>query len=790
MIELSLGNVWAWALQVAALAGAGMLLPWLLRMTSPRARLLHLRALLLVCLALPLLQPWVTPPAAVAPSLSIAPADLPAPDAAAGPSDTGSAPRVRATPAASVQAWLRRWPIEIVAGAVYLLGVAARACWLALGLLSLARLRRSAVPLDPRPEAVDDAARLVGADARFLLSPRVVRPVTFGFRRPVVLVAPGFESFAPDQQTAVAAHELLHVARRDWIRTLADEVLLTILWFHPVLWWLVEQIRLSTEQLVDREVVRLVGARKPYLEALLKLAAAGPTPMLQPASLFLKHGHLAQRVALLVREVSMSRVRLVSSFVLVFAVLAAGGWAAVQAFPLRAALDAAVLPSTPLAVGFAQAPPPPPPPPPLAPPAPPAPPQTRPTVAVSAPAPGAVPPAAGAFDAAVAAARRLEDARDYPGAEKAFVELSKTYPKNPKAFLHLAGYYNRRGDFDKTIVALTKRVQLEPSNPEGPYTLATYYWDKAYRDTTLDTATKRDLIAKGLEQADRAIQLKPDYLEGLTYKNLLLRLQATTETDEGVKQELIAEADKLRDQAIKLKQAREAWDAVPANAVRVGGGIAPPTKIRNVAPVYPPDALAARVAGVVIIEAVVGEDGKVRAARVLRSIPMLDPAALEAVKQWEFTPTLLNGAAVPVVMTATVNFVPKEGAGAPGGAASGFDAPPPPPPPPPPPAGKATGLTDPAAIRVGGGITPPRRVVNVNPVYPPDAKEARVQGVVILEVLIGADGTVEQAKVMRSIPMLDQAAIDAVRQWEFTPTLLNGDAKKVIMTVTVNFTLQ
>ena len=192
-----------------------------------------------------------------------------------------------------------------------------------------------------------------------------------------------------------------------------------------------------------------------------------------------------------------------------------------------------------------------------------------------------------------------------------------------------------------------------------------------------------------------------------------------------------------------------------------------------------------------IIEAVIGEDGKVRAARVLRSIPMLDPAALEAVKQWEFTPTLLNGTAVPVVMTATVNFVPKDAPGAAGGVAGGaFDAPPPPPPPPPPPAGKATGLTDPAAIRVGGGITPPRKIVDYRPEYPPDAREARVQGVVIVEVLIGADGKVEQTKVLRSIPQLDQAAIDAVRQWEFTPTLLNGEAKKVIMTVTVNFTLQ
>ncbi len=96
-----------------------------------------------------------------------------------------------------------------------------------------------------------------------------------------------------------------------------------------------------------------------------------------------------------------------------------------------------------------------------------------------------------------------------------------------------------------------------------------------------------------MEQADRAIQMKPDYMEALTYKNLLLRLQATTETDPAAQQELIAEADKLRDQASRSAGA-DAWDAVPANAVRVGGGIKPPTKTRNVSPVYPPDALAAR----------------------------------------------------------------------------------------------------------------------------------------------------------------------------------------------------
>ena len=77
-----------------------------------------------------------------------------------------------------------------------------------------------------------------------------------------------------------------------------------------------------------------------------------------------------------------------------------------------------------------------------------------------------------------------------------------------------------------------------------------------------------------------------------------------------------------------------------------------------------------------------------------------------------------------------------------------------------------------------------------NPVYPQIAQSARVQGIVIIEATIGPNGKVQNARVLRSIPLLDQAALDAVRQWEYTPTLLNGVPVPVIMTVTVNFTLQ
>jgi periplasmic protein TonB len=90
--------------------------------------------------------------------------------------------------------------------------------------------------------------------------------------------------------------------------------------------------------------------------------------------------------------------------------------------------------------------------------------------------------------------------------------------------------------------------------------------------------------------------------------------------------------------------------------VRVGGSIRQPQKIHHVAPVYPEIARSARVSGIVILEALLAEDGTVRDVRVLRSVPLLDAAAVAAVREWRFTPTLLNGTPVPVVMTVTVAF--------------------------------------------------------------------------------------------------------------------------------------
>ncbi len=92
-------------------------------------------------------------------------------------------------------------------------------------------------------------------------------------------------------------------------------------------------------------------------------------------------------------------------------------------------------------------------------------------------------------------------------------------------------------------------------------------------------------------------------------------------------------------------------------------------------------------------------------------------------------------------------------------------------------------------IRLHSGMTAPLKTVDVAPFYPAIAQSARIEGVVILEAVIDTQGRVESARILRSIPLLDQAALDAVRQWRFTAARLNGGAVPVVMTVTVNFTL-
>ena len=157
-----------------------------------------------------------------------------------------------------------------------------------------------------------------------------------------------------------------------------------------------------------------------------------------------------------------------------------------------------------------------------------------------------------------ALAKIYEDAGAYEEAEKILQAAKQAKPGDPAVYMTLAGYYNRQGRFDKTIEALEERATKEPNNPEAFYTIATYYWDEAYRDFKLKEAEKKAFVGKGVEAVDHALQIKPDYMEALVYKNLLLRLQANMEKDPGKQQQLIKDADKLRDRAQELRKQKAA----------------------------------------------------------------------------------------------------------------------------------------------------------------------------------------------------------------------------------------
>jgi TonB family protein len=95
-----------------------------------------------------------------------------------------------------------------------------------------------------------------------------------------------------------------------------------------------------------------------------------------------------------------------------------------------------------------------------------------------------------------------------------------------------------------------------------------------------------------------------------------------------------------------------------------------------------------------------------------------------------------------------------------------------------------------APVRAVGEIKPPRLIKEVKPIYPEDARQKRVEGTVILEATTDIYGRVQRVEVLRSIPLLDQAAIDAVRQWIYEPEIIEGKPRGIIFTITVTFKLK
>ena len=208
----------------------------------------------------------------------------------------------------------------------------------------------------------------------------------------------------------------------------------------------------------------------------------------------------------------------------------------------------------------------------------------------------------------------------------------------------------------------------------------------------------------------------------------------------------------------------------PAQApVRPGSGVTLPVLVRQVEPRYPAPAQAANVQGSVELEAVVGVEGRITDVRVTRSLDNtfgLDAEAVKAAQAWVFKPGARDGTPVPVIVTVIIEF--RTGR----------------------PRNAEQQLFDNAVADDAPGLVKPALVRSVAAKWTPDALRAKIQGIVEIDLIVQANGTVGAVRIATSLDSafgLDEAAMQAVRQWLFRPGTLNGQAVPVLTRVSVSF---
>jgi len=137
-------------------------------------------------------------------------------------------------------------------------------------------------------------------------------------------------------------------------------------------------------------------------------------------------------------------------------------------------------------------------------------------------------------------------------------ELLKRNPKDSKAMQSLAMLYFKKGDFDNGVLWLKKRLEIEGTNPEVYYLIGVQAWDRSYNYPDVDPALRTKIVDEGLQSLNKAVELKPDYFEAVSYINLLYREKAKIEPDPAKKQEYTDTANKYLQQALEMRKAAEA----------------------------------------------------------------------------------------------------------------------------------------------------------------------------------------------------------------------------------------
>jgi TonB family protein len=635
VIDLTIGNLVAYSAQVLVVVAAGAAGARVVRMPA-RVRLVFWRSIAAACLLLPLVPPT--------------PSDVVLVDPIATPSvmiemaaDAGAAER-DVTQSGFFPAVMVGW--------ILLAGAGGRAVWLAIGLVALSRLRKESRPA-ALAEDIEVLRKGIASHAAVRWHDEVQQPVTFGLWRPIVLLPGRLSDLPAEAQRAVVCHELLHIRRRDWAWMLGEEAVRCAFWFHPAMRYALAELQLTREQVIDEEVVRITAARQPYMNALVTFAGAAQSHA--AATPFIRRRHLVARIKQLSEEGPMSRLRIVSALAILLLFVTGSAWLAAATLPLQAR-ELTLLP-IPLPPSLSLA-------------------------ALSAPQPpDSV--ASGPGEQAQRAIQRLRQAAErlvalqppaqvpaMPSPPRVTHRVAPDFPLELRAFgveavvtLHLV--VNAAGDVRDVDVIRTRVVTTRDIDDPA-------YW----------SSQPSRLFAQAAEAAAEQWQFAPSNdAATVEVAFVFVPLQATAGFAIGnpgqtrvtlASETRVAQApspDAPRAAATGagvvgsptpglVPAASAPVPAKPAAPprLRVGGQVRPPAMVVRVPPQYPAEAQQARVTGVVIIQVVIGTDGSVMETTVLRSIPLLDQAAVDAVRQWRYEPVLLNGQPVELIMTVTVNF--------------------------------------------------------------------------------------------------------------------------------------
>ncbi len=640
---LLFSNFTAWSAQIAIVVAIGGLAA--LSLSPGRARLVFWQVLLAATLLLPALQPWPRPEANPATVVTV--------------TSTTAAYTV-APPSSRSFTWRNDYVLYLV-----LAGAALRWLWIIVGFVRLRRHRLAARPLASPPVPFENLA------VRWYESDTISGPVTFGWLRPSILLPSRVCELPADLREAIACHELIHVRRGDWLFVLAEETIRGLFWFHPAVWFALSQIQLAREQTVDAEVVGIMSNRERYLDALVAVAAQRLYPDVAPAPLFLKKRQLAVRVAAVLKETRMSKSRLIANFTTVCSAALVAARLAVWLFPLQSPVEMNAQTTAQISSN-----------------------RSIDSIGIEVDPGGPLMHRTGVFrfdaktsgtvvlDAVLNAKGEVTDARVVSGPD----ELRKSALSSV-----LQWHYSTAAGASPTVRVSIKYAPTPDVQPMGagiplvlrPGGLQATPQTGAAHIEFFNTPTEVEQRVRALLPVHEGDQIGAEGIRGIVAAakevdghfvaslnfgkdnraNIRLSLGVPPPPPppppppSGVAGALVEE----RGIVAYRDGVPVAGESAPMpQRIRVGGNVQNANLVSRVNPVYPPLAKQARIQGAVHLTVVIGRDGLIQNIEVISGHPLLVPAAQEAVKQWTYKPTLLNGSPVEVITQVDVNFTLSE----------------------------------------------------------------------------------------------------------------------------------